>query len=130
MRRSFLILLLLLPIGLRAQERTFTVSADYLTRGEVRDGGAIIPEEGEKNARYDARFLLGRTRLTVDYSQSWLTTRLSAQHAGAWGSSDASNLTMYEAWVEMRSPRVSSSRSAASPCPMTTSASSARTTGP
>lgn len=102
MKRLCLILLLVLPLGARAQENTFSVSADYMTRGEIRDGGLPVSETG---AAGHARFLLGRTRLAADFSRSWLTARLSVQHAGTWGSSEGSNLSMNEAWVEMRSPK-------------------------
>lgn len=102
MKRLCLLLLLALPLTLRAQESTFTVSADYLTRGEIRQGGLTVSEAGEPGY---ARFLLSRTRLVADYSTSWLSARLSAQHAGTWGSSEASNLSMNEAWVQMRSPK-------------------------
>lgn len=102
MRRGILLLLLALPFGVRAQENAFSVSADYLTRGEIRAGGLSVSDEEEAGR---ARFLLGRTRLVGDYSHSWLSARLSAQHAGTWGSSEGSDLSMYEAWVEMRSPK-------------------------
>lgn len=102
MRRCFLLLLLILPLGARAQEKVFTLSSDYLTRGEIRNGGLSVSEEG---TAADARFILGRTRLSADYSSAWLSARLSAQHAGTWGSAEGSGLSMYEAWVEMRSPK-------------------------
>lgn len=103
MKRFCLILFsLVLAFGARAQENAFSVSANYLTRGEIRDGGLPVSETG--GAGY-ARFLLGRTRLAADFSRSWLTARLSVQHAGTWGSAEGSNLSMNEAWVEMRSPK-------------------------
>ena len=44
MKRPVLLLLLVLPLSARAQENTFTVDADYLTRGEIRQGGILIRE--------------------------------------------------------------------------------------
>ena len=102
MKRLCLLLLLALPLSLRAQESTFTVSADYLTGGEFRVGGLSVSETGEAG---HARFLLSRTRLVADYNKSWLSARLSAQHAGTWGSSEASTLSMNEAWVHMPSEK-------------------------
>lgn len=102
MKRFFLLILAALPLCVRAQENTFTVDADYLTRGEIRNGGMAVTEEGEM---VSARFVLGRTRLGASYSNSWLTARLTAQHAGTWGSLEGSNLSMYEAWVQMQSPK-------------------------
>ena len=100
MKRLLLLLLAVLPFSARAQENTFTLDADYLTRGELRIGG-LFTEEGDP---LNARFILGRTRLGATYSHSWLTARLSAQHAGTWGSSAGSSLSMYDAWVQMRLP--------------------------
>ena len=102
MRRYLLILLLALPLGLRAQENTFSVDADYLTRGEIRKGGLSVSEDGDA---LTSRFILGRTRLGASYSRSWLSARLTAQHAGTWGSPEGSNLSMNEAWVRMQSPK-------------------------
>ena len=99
-----LFLLLTLPFGARAQENAFSVDADYMTRGEIRDGGLSVSKEGEGVAN-SARFILGRTRLGASYTKSWLTARLTAQHAGTWGSSEGSNLSMYEAWVQMQSSK-------------------------
>ena len=100
--RLALILLALLPaVDAGAQDNSFTLSADYFTRGEVRRGGLAVSEPAEDE--YFARFVLGRTRLVADFRHSWLSARLSAQHAGTWGSGEASNLSMNEAWVEMRS---------------------------
>ena len=99
-RRWLLLLMLALPLGAGAQENTFTLDASYLTRGELRIGG-LFTEEG---VPLNARFILGRTRLGATYTRSWLTARLSAQHAGTWGSSEGSNLSMYDAWVQAQLP--------------------------
>ena len=101
MKRILLMALLALPICARAQENTFTVDADYLSRGEIRNGGLYVEEDGDA---LTARFILGRTRLVADYSRSWLSARLTAQHAGTWGSPEGSNLSMFEAWAQFQSP--------------------------
>ena len=100
MRRLILLLLAALPFFARAQEHTFELDANYLTRGELRIGG-LFTEEGEP---LNARFVLGRTRLGATYTHSWLTARISAQHAGTWGSPEGSNLSMYDAWVQLQHP--------------------------
>lgn len=87
MKRLLLLLLIALPFFARAQENTFTLGASYLTRGELRIGG-LFSEEGDP---LNARFVLGRTRLGATYSHSWLTARLSAQHAGTWAVRKAAN---------------------------------------
>ena len=102
MKRFLVLILVAWPFCARAQENAFSLDADYLTRGEVRIGGLSVSEEGEA---LNAYFILGRTRLGASYSHSWLTAKLTAQHAGTWGSSEGSNLSMYEAWVQMKSPQ-------------------------
>ena len=79
MKRLCLLLLLALPLTLRAQESAFTVCADYLTRGEIRQGGLTVSEAGEHGY---ARFLLSRTRLkrTADdnrLSWAWLMLQVT-----------------------------------------------------
>ena len=101
MKRLIVLLLAVLPLCARAQENTFSVDASYLTRGEVRNGGLYVTEGGD--SRY-ARFILGRTRLGASYSRSWLSTQLTIQHAGTWGSQEGSDLSMFEAWAQVQSP--------------------------
>ena len=100
MKRLLVLILAALPLCARAQENTFVLDADYLTRGELRIGG-LFTEEGDP---LNARFILGRTRLGATYSHAWLTARLSAQHAGTWGSSEGSELSMHDAWVQLQRP--------------------------
>ena len=94
MKRLFLILLAVLPLLARAQENTFSVDADYLTRGEIRRGGIYVTEDGDA---LNSRFILSRTRLGASYSRDWLSARLTAQHADTWGSSAGNSLSMNEA---------------------------------
>lgn len=101
MKRLFLFLFAALPLCARAQENTFSVDADYLTRGEIRYGGISVTED--ENA-LTSRFILSRTRLAASYSRDWLSARLTAQHADTWGSSAGDALSMYEAWVKARLP--------------------------
>jgi len=102
MKRGFLILLAALPLCSRAQENTFSVEADHLTRGEFRNGGLYVSDEG--NSKY-AAFILGRTRLLASYSTPSLSARFTAQHAGTWGSGEGSSLAIYESWVQMQSSK-------------------------
>ena len=105
MRRLALLLLAALPLCARAQESTFTVDADYLTRGEIRYGGILVNEEDEEApSANNSRFVLSRTRLGAAYSRDWLTARLTAQHADTWGSSAGNGLSMNEAWVKADLP--------------------------
>ena len=104
MRRLFLIALAALPFCVRAQEHTFSVEADYLSRGEIRDGGILVKDDEEDPEALKSRFVLSRTRLGASYSHEWLSARLTAQHADTWGSSAGNSLSMNEAWVKAQLP--------------------------
>ena len=102
-RLSLILAFLALPLCVRAQENTFSVDADYLSRGEIRYGGYSANDDGDSERQY-SRFVISRTRLGASYSRDWLTARLTAQHADTWGSSTGNGLSMNEAWVKMDLP--------------------------
>lgn len=102
MKRALMLVLAALPLCARAQDNTFTVEADHLSRGEIRRGGLYVSEDGDAES---AAFILGRTRLGVSHSGSWLSSKVTVQHAGTWGSSDGSSLSVYEAWFRLQSPK-------------------------
>ena len=105
MRRLLLTLLVALPVCARAQEHVFSVEADYLSRGEIRNGGILVEDDGEEDpAATNSRFVLSSTRLAASYSSGWRSARLTAQHADTWGSSAGNGLSMYEAWVKVQLP--------------------------
>ena len=101
MKRLIVLLLAVLPLCARAQENAFSVDADYLSRGELRYGGIAVTEDGDA---LNSRFIIGRTRLGASYSRSGLSARLTAQHAGTWGSPEGSNLSIFEAWAQLNTP--------------------------
>ena len=94
--------ILLLPIIAHAQQEAdnqFNVKLDMLTRGELRYGGF----NDSDNAQDDlAHFIIGRYRLTTDYSRSWLQVRLSLQQSGTWGMSGGS-FSLNEGWAMVKS---------------------------
>ena len=102
-RLCLLFFLAVLPLCARAQENTFSVDADYLTRGEIRYGGYSANDDGDP-VKQSSRFVISRTRLGASYSRDWLSARLTAQHADTWGSSSGNSLSMNEAWIKLQSP--------------------------
>ena len=102
--RLTLILLPLIAAGALAQERSLSIDADFLTRGEVRHGG--LPNvDGESAVSKDyASFILERTLLGMSLAKKNLSAKVTAQHSGTWGSSEGGVLNIYEAWVRMSSP--------------------------
>lgn len=97
------LLALLTASGAAAQTvNTFSAGLDHLTRGELRKGGLSADEESPASL---AAFILGRTRLNLDYARPTLSARLSVQHAGTWGSMDAGSVRVFEAWTQLRSEK-------------------------
>ena len=95
--------MMLLPIKLHAQEaeNNFTLNLTVLERGELRYG--LFREEDETKEGL-SHFVLGRYRLTANYSRSWLEAKVSLQQAGTWGMSGGS-FSLNEAWVKMKSEK-------------------------
>ena len=105
MKRILLALLLAVPVGLAAQDtekkNQFTLSMDLLTHGEICKGG--LPRSVDKDAPvYDnSSFILGRTRLVMDYERQGLQAHAVIQNSAVWGTSGSQKLNLYEGWVKM-----------------------------
>lgn len=78
-----------------------TVDFDYMTRGEIRDGGLVVKVEEEVDDF--AAFLLERSRLALSYQGRGVSIRMTPQHSGTWGGLGGGTLGMYEAWVQFGS---------------------------
>ena len=94
--------ILLLPIIAHAQQEAdnqFNVKLDMLTRGELRYGGFNESDNAQDDL---AHFIIGRYRLTTDYSRSWLQVRLSLQQSGTWGMGGGS-FSLNEGWAMVKS---------------------------
>lgn len=98
-KSAFISLMLLLSSFTFAQ---FTVSGEFRTRGEYRDGYNTIPTSSTKPLTMVGQ----RTRLNVFYQKDKLTTYISLQDARIWGEdkwkSDNNGLGLFEGWVEYR----------------------------
>ena len=92
------------PVVSWAQEQadnTFSVNLNTMTRGELRYGGF---SEADENNEGHSNFVLGRYRLTTDYSRSWLEARVSLQQSGTWGMGGGS-FSLNEGWVTLKSKK-------------------------
>lgn len=74
----------------------FTMSGNLMTRGELRDGA--LSNGGEVDV---ARFVLARTRLTLNYKRPHMEMQITPQHSGVWGTSGGGALSLREAWVKL-----------------------------
>ena len=97
MKLPLLLAALFLPIAvLHAQDNQFSIEADLLQRGELRVGGT---DQGSEIEGDMAAFLLGRTRLNLNYQwKERIQTGVTAQYSGTWGGTGA--LSLYEGWVQ------------------------------
>ncbi len=99
----FIIVMMCATISTWAQDNTKKVNIDLQmrARSEVRDG-ALIPKAKGNDI---AAFVNNRTRLNVDYSQSFLKMGLSLQHVGVWGDDKQvhknADMGVHEAWAQM-----------------------------
>lgn len=97
--------LLMLPVVATAQEEEnqLTTSLQFMARGEVRNGGLPRDDadaDDEASSSPYSNFLLGRTRLLIDYQRPNLETKMSIQHSGVWGQSNG-NVNVFEAWARL-----------------------------
>ena len=86
-------------------ENQLDVGLQMLGHGEMRLGGLdekTLDGEGnpiEGNDR--AYFLMGRSRLSIDYKRSGLETKVTAQHSGVWGQKGQGSFNIFEAWAKL-----------------------------
>ena len=82
-------------------ENTLNVRLQALSHGELRHGG-LDDTHTENNDETDhAYFLMGRSRLIVDYSRPHLETKITAQHSGIWGQKGQGSFNLNEAWFKL-----------------------------
>lgn len=101
---------ILLPTSALAQEEsgrsqdeklnTFTIDAELMTRGELRNGGLPDTEDDINNK---ASFILERTRLGLDYERTFIKAHVTAQHSAVWGQAGKGSFNIYEAWAQLTS---------------------------
>ena len=104
MRRTLFSIALILAAatGLQAQNNTFTIDLDLLTRGEIRAGGLTRLDDEKPDF---AAFVLDRTLLGIGYERPYFSARITAQHSGTWGNNEESFFGLYEAWAHVCSPK-------------------------
>ena len=84
-------------------ENELSVDLQFLARGESRYGGfsADNPLEEEEQKTAKSNFILGRTRLAINFKRDWLEARVTPQHSGVWGQAGKGAFNLYETWVKM-----------------------------
>lgn len=78
---------------------TLRFGLNFLSHGEIARGG--LPADGDAEVEDKSNFLLGRTRLIVDYDRPGLEAHAVIQNKAVWGTSGDKALNLYEGWVKM-----------------------------
>ena len=103
MKKYCVLLLLLVSMGSWAQTdtlNTLSIGLDLMTHGETCGGG--LPKSDYKTVNEDrSHFLLGRTRINVDYERQGLQAHAVIQNKAVWGMSGNQSLNLYEGWVKL-----------------------------
>ena len=106
--RKFSILLLSLLASTSGWAQTETVklnnfglSLNFLAHGEICAGGLPRPAEKSTPIGNNSSFILGRTRIIMDYQRSGLQAHAVIQNKTVWGSKGNQALNLYEGWVKM-----------------------------
>lgn len=96
---AFISLMLLISNAFFAQ---LTISGEWRTRGEYRNGYKTIPTSNTTSLSMVGQ----RTRINLSYQKDKLTTYISLQDARIWGEdkwkSDNNGLGLFEGWFEYR----------------------------
>ena len=79
----------------------FTLSGDFLFRGEYRDGGVAQDDE----AKDYAAFLLTRVMLKLEYEHKWFSMRVTPRFSGIWGQGNNGTFSLFEGWVQAKSSK-------------------------
>ena len=102
---ALLVISLLVPsLGVYAQTdstklNTLNFGLNFMVHGEAMSGG--LPVAGKDYAEDKSSFLLGSTRLIVDYSRPSIDAHAVIQNKAVWGTSGNEALNLYEGWIRM-----------------------------
>ena len=83
-------------------QNELSVGLNFLTHGEIRGGGLPKPTSEDIVVEERANFLLGRTRLSMNYLRPGLEAKVVAQNKAVWGMKGNTALNLYEAWVKLQ----------------------------
>lgn len=83
-------------------QNALSIGIHFLTHGE-NCGGGLPPAASNGNTPKEDRshFLLGRTRLNIDYSRAGLQTHAVIQNKSVWGTSGNQSLNLFEGWAKV-----------------------------
>jgi len=82
-----------------------SMDLQFLAHGEICAGGLPKPPDSnpDKPEADFSAFLLGRTRLSLNYERNWLEAKITLQNNAVWGMRSNMAVNLYEGWVKMKS---------------------------
>lgn len=80
-----------------------SIDLHMLAQGELRNGGVKDPDNPQAEDR--SNFVVGRTRLVIDYQRDNLEMKVTPQHLGLWGQQGNGEFNLYEAWAKYTTPQ-------------------------
>ncbi len=96
----FVFMISVLSLFSQIQPKSFSISADFRSRFEYRDGYERILSNDEEFTAFFGQ----RSRLIIDFTSNKIISNFSFQEAGIWGENEwlstARPLGIYQAWVE------------------------------
>lgn len=84
-----------------SKRNNFSLGLNFYTHGEICAGGLPRPVENDVTVENNSSFILGRTRVILDYERSGLKAHAVIQNKSVWGSKGNQALNLYEGWVKM-----------------------------
>ena len=106
MRSYFMMLLMLASTTSWAQTDSskinqLRVGLDFMTHGEICGGGMPRTDHKTLEVEDQSRFILGRTRINMDYQRSGLQVHAVIQNKAIWGANGNQSLNLYEGWAKI-----------------------------
>lgn len=79
------------------------IDIQLVGQGEIRDGGLTSNSDGTQTDDR-ANFIVGRTRMTIDFQRNSLEIKVVPQHTAIWGQKNDGDFNIYEAWAKYTLP--------------------------
>ena len=86
-----------------ASKSRLNIDLHMMAQGEVRNGGVV--DASNPTAEDRSNFVVGRTRLIIDYQKDSLEMKMNAQHLGIWGIKGNGSFNLREAWAKYTTPQ-------------------------
>ncbi|MDW7691686.1 alginate export family protein [Flammeovirgaceae bacterium SG7u.111] len=100
MKKTLLLIVVLIHIGVYSASAQFTVDVDFRIRSEYRDGARIMLDSSKQAAFVSSQ----RTRLITTYKKDKLELRFGIQNARIWGQdkerANVGNVNLSEGWLK------------------------------